>query len=616
MLKSFFKHLRRPTSTRPPTSTKVATGWATSLAADMVSHLPLELHMMLLEYLEPDDVTAGLNVCHSWRHIWLSDQIWPGLASRWFPGLSDHIRTTSGGKGMGEHFRRHLHNYCWRVAGRFASALHHGMLLQDDRFFELSKGVPAVQGGIHSYQGPLDLGPDEGFPRFMMYNHERIAWWPEAYGLPYFAVVDNLRTRERRAYVFPDNQGEKLGYKTAMSDKLLLMGRDRLLHAWHFEQDRLQSVEIPETFKRCVVEGDNVLLVSIYANIYLWRFGHPLRHVDMHDFPCYIPGPVIIADVPQFPPSTNHVGAHRVALRLEESGLLLDFFIHPTAPDVFFVVTYRKQQIIYHSDGHFTVREAQLVVHEYAHDRVIASYSLGKSADLGNHVLSGRTLGNRDHLRWEKCDSFGGYSLLAAYGTCRSWPVGDPLDSDGSLDRTEFSETDTMPPTAHLSVCFNIYTKSFNILCHHRQDNIGAIAAYHVWNGRLATSYVNGVSRTIVSVNDCVDSRHHPTPDRIPPRYTTTTRHGDHHIITRRHRNIDRELTSTTCSLQTRKLLSTVDFELDASRRYASQRQSISPQPHGVQRLLGDDDFLVYVDDQAYTVWSFSNKMTTQLRRR
>ncbi|EMR62675.1 hypothetical protein UCREL1_10394 [Eutypa lata UCREL1] len=266
-MESILARFRRPTP--KPYSTPGMAG------PDIISRLPYELREMILAELSLEDISGALSVCRTWRSSWLDDGAWLSLADRWFPGLAERIRISTGADGgdaataaaaaaaeAAEMFRRALHRIQRRTSGKFASAFQHTMCLECERFFELDKSLPVAEGGVHQFEGLQFSGISTRFPRFMMYNSGRIAWWPEMYGSPFFAIVDDLCTKMRRAYLFPNNGGFRQGYKTAISSRLFVMCRGTTVDAWHFTLNCLRSVEIPEEFDRCIAEGERILLIS------------------------------------------------------------------------------------------------------------------------------------------------------------------------------------------------------------------------------------------------------------------------------------------------------------------------------------------------------------------
>jgi hypothetical protein len=190
----------------------------------------------------------------------------------------------------GELLRRSLHRICRRTDGKFAAALHYGFGLWSDDFFQLSKDVPVSEGGVHSYDGVEDLQDDtQRFTRFMFYRNGRVAWFPEGYSMPYLAVVDDLRTRVRRVYQFPNHGGSTYGYKTALGNKLFIIGQGTILYVWHLELNRMESFTVPGNFKRCITQDETVIVVSQSSDLYLWRFGQRLQHIASGFFYAFHP---------------------------------------------------------------------------------------------------------------------------------------------------------------------------------------------------------------------------------------------------------------------------------------------------------------------------------------
>jgi hypothetical protein len=280
-MKTLFTKFHRSSSSR--TLAPVVSAPVNVDARDVFARLPFELHVLILACLGPREVDAAICASRILRLVWMSEEIWPALADRWFPGLSHYIRLTVRDEAArGESFRRSLRRICRRTAGKFSAAMHYGFGLAPDDFFQLSKSVPTREGGVHSYESVEDLEANnvQRFARFMIYSNGRVAWWPEGYSMPYLAVVDDLRTRMRRVYLFPSRDPSQRGYKTAMGRKLFIIGCETKLHVWHLELNRLESFEVPENFRRCVTEDETVLVVTQNSDVYIWKFGEALRYID------------------------------------------------------------------------------------------------------------------------------------------------------------------------------------------------------------------------------------------------------------------------------------------------------------------------------------------------
>ncbi|CAJ2508990.1 Uu.00g140160.m01.CDS01 [Anthostomella pinea] len=538
---------------------------------DIFSRLPFELHVLVLGHLEPIDVVAATSASRVLRLIWISDEMWPALADRWYPGLSDCIRSTAtDGQNMGETFRQALHRIIRRTDGKFVSALHLKMRLGSNDFFQLSQDVPVSEGGVHSYDSieGLEFHPKQSVIRFMMYNNGRIAWWPEAYNLAFFAVVDDFRTRKRRAYMFPNHGVEERGYKTAMSDKLLIMSRRTTLHAWHLELDHLQSVEVPGLIERCVTEGETALIVLKNSEAFLWEFGRELQHIDIDKFSCYTKSPVSMGGMDNL--TLSQWARSRHGLYLRQSQTLVDFIVHPRINQAYFVITLTH-------DG-----QGQLTVYEIHAGELIGTYI------AEDRAFSGSNISEQGPLRWEKANSYGGYLLTQAI-------MGRPDPDEADLASCTVCQCGRSRDEL-VSMCFNIYTKSFTTFFHHLTEycSMGCM----LWNGQLA---VCG-EETVTWLTPCIGKqRPRIRPGGDIPSFTTTS--GNTSPILRR-----RQIPSNYQVLNYE--VDAVDYVLDTSQPIGStadEPESRWIPPHGwtLHQVVGDDNFLVFVDKQRYAVWSF-----------
>ncbi|KAI1421223.1 hypothetical protein F5Y12DRAFT_790207 [Xylaria sp. FL1777] len=554
-------------------------------AHDVFAGLPFELHVLIIGYLEPRDVDAALSASRVLRLVWLSDEIWPTLADRWFPGLGQHIRLTDNdGSARSELFRRSLHRMCRRTAGKFAAAMHYGFGLASDEFFQLSKHVPVSEGGVHSYDSVENLEVDDAqrFSRFMMYSNGRVAWFPEGYSMPYLAVVDDLRTRARRVYLFP-NHGESIrGYKTAMGKKLFVMGHDTKLHVWHLELNRLESFEVPENFKRCITEGETILVVSQSSDIYIWKFGEKLHHIDMHKLSCYPREYVVSGGPPVWTPRiwlSSQQGLH-----LRNSQLLIDFILSPTIRGVFFVITLALDE------------SGKLTVYEICDGEIAATYV------MKDRIYSDPRTSERGLLRWEKLNSFGGYCLVQV--------IQEPLTTSNN------AHGEVCPcgrkSRQLVSLCFNIYTKSFTTLRHHLSELSPWIS--HVWNNRLFIMddqfhrrQTASNARPVMSLAPCteLDTSREKAPS--VPMYTTM--HENMSLIYRR-----RRVPFDTGDMGERL---NIELGLDVLQEFSPHpkwKDSFIPSPSEINpgKLVGDDDFFIFVNSPSYTVLSFGEGFPTK----
>ncbi|KAH9904508.1 hypothetical protein F4778DRAFT_65300 [Xylariomycetidae sp. FL2044] len=569
---------------------------------DPLSCVPLELHILILAYFEPRDLASALNVCRSWRYIWQSPEIWPKLADRWLPGLAEHIRqTTADDRVAGELFRQALQKAWRRVNGRFVSAVHHRLQCVGESFFSLSKAVPADQGGIHSYEHVEELAyisPDAPSSKFMMYNNGRMAFWPQPFAAPYLAVVDDFRTRIRRAYLFPNYSTEKRGHKTAMSDKLLLMGRERIVHAWHLDTNELQTFELAQEIERAVMEGETALFVCKTSDVFYWKFGGPPQRIDMNRLDCYEQGRII-----SFSPGSeglarlSRVSMPRRTLYLRDSETFIDFIVHPTLPMTFFIIT-------------LSLRGAgRLVVYEVSGGKMTGTYPLTDPA------LFGANMDIDGNLRWEKINSYGGYCLI----TATMWSGGSSMVDWESLGArvTACHCKSTTRGTA--SVCFNIYTKRFEILYHHWPHP--GYTEFHLWNGRMARMAVDSTSAKggntlseLMSIRHCADPGDLNDPKPSMPLYLTAPGSSSPSSSSptspevRRRHSVRAEDETGFSDLKNVEFLLDPYQQLSPTAKGNAMIENLkNHRPFSMRDIKGDDDFLIFVHDEFYSVWSFAD---------
>ncbi|KAK5625167.1 hypothetical protein RRF57_000883 [Xylaria bambusicola] len=579
-------------------------------ARDIFAGLPFELHVLIIAYLEPKDIDAALNASRVLRLIWLSDEIWPALADRWFPGLAQQIRLADvDGLVRSELFRQSLHRLCKRNAGKFNAAMHYGFGLASDEFFHLSKDVSVNEGGVHSYDSVENLEVDDAqrFSRFLAYRDGRVAWFPEGYSMPYLAVVDDLRTRTRKVYLFP-NYGESIrGYKTAMSTKLFMMGHDTTLHVWHLELNCMESIELPENFQRCITEGERVLVVCQSSDLYLWTFGGKIQRIDskymrgfqhllsrpnhmrslafivairasikqlltyisVNKISCYPREFVVLGGPPVWTPRiwlSSQQGLH-----LRNSQLLIDFILSPAISSVFFVITLALDE------------SGKLTVYEVSDGEIAATYIMKE------RIYSDPRTSERGLLRWEKLNSYGGYCLVQV--------IQEPLIA---VDAAGEGACPCGRKSRQLvSLCFNIYTKMFTILRHHLSELSPWIS--HVWNDRLFIMDDQfHRRRPVMALAPCIEADTSRQKANSVIMYTTM--HENTPLVYRRRQ------VSFDAGEMGEKL--NIELELDVLQEFSPRptwKEAFIPFPSEINpgRLVGDDDFFIFVNSPSYTLLSF-----------
>ncbi|KAI0394423.1 hypothetical protein F5Y17DRAFT_251920 [Xylariaceae sp. FL0594] len=581
--KAFFTKLHRPSGSRAVTVAPPV-GAAQVEVRDPFVRLPFELHALILAYLGPADFDDGISASRILELIWLSDELLPPLADRWFPGLSQFIRlNVCGEQERLEAFRQTLRGMCKRTAGKFSVAMHYGFVLSPDDFFRLNRSVPTSEGGIHTFESVegLEANGVQRFSRFMIYCNGRIAWWPEGYSMPYLAVVDDLRQRTRRAYMFPGRDPAQRGYKTAMGNKLFVIGCETTLHVWHLDHNRLQSFEVPDGFSRCVTENETVLVVTQRSDVYIWRFGETLRYIDMHKLPCYPRERIVVDGPPLLLDRYNVWLPSQQGMYLRNSRMLIDFILSPTLSNVFFVITLAL-------DG-----SGRLTVYEVLDGAIAATYV------MEDRIYSDPRTTEKGLLRWHKLNSYGGYCLVQVVQQ-----PSDPAACSCGLRSLQL-----------VSLCFNIYTKKFTPLRHHLGGLFPLVS--HVWNDRLLLMNVDvqppdrkgGPSKTpLLSLAPCIGHGDPRGRDVPIPMYTTMQ--DDVPPIHRRQR----------IAYNLEDIAQKVDIEvgLDILQESSPDPKQQDPFVTGVSdlipgKLVGDDEFLIHVNAPRYTVLGFGNDFPPKL---
>lgn len=574
---------------------------------DLFSLLPIELVLAIFSHLPtPSSVLAALNVSRTWRALLLLPDISRPLASRFLPGPIPPSST----------FHAALLAHHLRASGHFSSAAHRALLLHDPLMVPTS--APLAAGGVHDLASVagLDLadGDDEHNARVKLHSHGRLAWWPEAWFLPFFAVVDDVRRGTRRMFLFPGQSygsgggGQVMrGWKTAMGEVLFVMGQEDVgVCVWHLERDEMRRVGLPGAFERCVVQGERILFVGRRrGDVWIWRWGDGDGEagsgwivadgsrwmvVDVSRLGCYPPGPVTMGGQVNFAPFQSEIGppdprpGSKVGLRFRDTDIKLDFILHPTDADVFFVAKYDDND---------------LVIYEIVAGKLGDTIVLPRD-DIAARVLRASRRNNAVHyLRHEPCDAHGGYCLITAWLGSRT--PEEPICSG--------THSPDCPPSSLGSVCFNVYTKNITAFVHHVVYQ--GTPRMHLWDGLVAVGAsgrresTGALEALVVLLSPCdsaTDSSEHASLDvgdeikclRIPRgaakdvvRYEPF--HPNVWDVVHRPGRFDR----VACAL------ATDGWVLEA------WPQEVALDTEMPEWLSGDERTLVYVVGKEYAIWTF-----------
>lgn len=589
-MKSLLVSRRKPP---PKSQTSLPVADDTIQPQDILSHLPFELLLLILQHFStPAHILALLNVCRAWRDAALSPEIWPSLADRCAPGLVAHLRAAYPPEAQSEAFHLTLRQTHLQDQGYFTDITHQAIRLnlKNDDFFTISKSVPISQGGVHSLDAVVGLDPtteEDHVSRLKLYSHGRVAWWPEAWHLPFFAVIDDLRTRTRRMYIYPNQNDLDLdrqkGWKTAMGELLFVMGQENVgVCVWHLERDEMREIKLPGAVNRCIVQGERLLFVGrARAEVWCWSWdSNAVDSIDVASQGCYTPGPVTIGGQIVL---GNPRPSPRVGLRFRATDQKLDFILHPTDPDVFFVVTFDEDNV-------------DFVVSEVTSGIVTARIPLPPGHIAYRILRFSRSNDTVRYLRYEKCDARGGYCLMTVHL------------SDSNVCDAPFCGSGLG------SICFNVYTKQFSAFVHHAVYN--ATPETHLWDGKLMVGIdgeLEGATspkqrRPFVAVLKPCDAQ--PA--------TSLTVFGS---IPSRDPTLDARLMPSQDGMRHRpSRLERVSYVLAAKNRSWHELAEANSSARGLDILDaewfdGDDKTLLYVIGKEYTFWTFGDDDNQKSRK-
>ncbi|KAI1873625.1 hypothetical protein JX265_005247 [Neoarthrinium moseri] len=634
MLFSLLEHLVGVPSRQEP---------GTDTAASCLQHIPIEVHRLIIEHLGRDDFAAYLCVCRAWRRAGLSDDVWPQFAHRCLPGLVQHVQfEAQKDKSVTQShiFRRALMKICRRVHGRFITAREHELRLGSEDYFILDTSLPISGGGVHSYDAFLNtkasnklraehesliLPPanadHESIKKILWYAHGRIAWTSSITERPLLVVIDDLRTRTRRAYAFPEPQAPEAQYETALGSQLFVMSSGRKMCIWHLERSVCVSVALPMPLIRCVTEGERVLAVTTNAEVFIWSSGSGLQTIDMSSVAAYKQGELEKCYYGHFkhrdldPPLQTalcykgrtdpmYAGAPRRHLDYVDN---FDFIVHPQDSSAIFVASFFETTLIVQefSAGSWKTYRSPVeinVSHPY-----LRYISLRKASSHGDYVLC-ETVLREAWINDREAREFG--------VCCRR----------SSRD-------------IEISVSFNLYTKAFHIARHHFRGHNRIDSApvgekdYSLWNQQLLHLTYSDRGYNVLAIGGCKQDLDYPSTQRpvqslsqLPvhtavctwlhasgPMRRQTIAAVDAHAIPWAD---DEDLAQGSYHQD-------VAFCLDLSRMGPPQyfwqkdvssknRLEVIDNAYNKKYLLGDDEFLVFMrGGNSYTVFQFDHNVYT-----
>ncbi|ETS79270.1 hypothetical protein PFICI_09123 [Pestalotiopsis fici W106-1] len=595
-------------------------GPATRESTDASIHqrLTIELHLLIIEHLERDDFAAYLRVCRAWRHAGLSDDVWPRFADACLPGLKERIRLESENDQsiiQSDLFRRSLMLICRRSHGKFTTVFENNLRLDTEDYFQLDTSLSVLEGGVHSYDDYLDadftkklarhievnelMGEEtdlESTKRLLWYSHGRIAWTSTVPRRPLLIVIDELRTRIRKAYSFPGHTTSDVVYETALGDQLFVMTSGHKMCIWHMERDTCTSVTLPLPLTRCSTEGERVLAVTTNAEVYMWMAESGMQKIDMssvtgykHGYleKCYFGyfgpgdlGPPLQASLCLSP--LGHFAEFGARPRLSYIDSF-DFIMHPYKANTIFMAAFHDKALVVYefNDGSWKAHHAPKTI------KVSHAYL--------RHILLRKTSSHGDYVLCE-------ISLRASWSNeqkARQLGICCPK-SGGDVE---------------ISISFNIYTKAFSIARHHFRGHYLPTSskmlnkAYSIWNQQLVHISSFPHSFDILAIGECQQD--------------SDFQHNRRQVKVRNDLSLSSSVSKSLIVLHDFKESGQdshqqdIEFYLDrsgvSSAKHFWQGEKLPKDKSGVMKsacqktyVLGDDEYLILTrGDGVYTVHGF-----------
>jgi hypothetical protein len=516
MISALFAQLHlssAPQESRGPQSTK---------AFDQ-QRLSIELHLSIVQHLDRDDFAAYLCVCRAWRRAGLSEDVWPRLADRCLPGLTERVRlewANNKSIAQGDLFRRSLMLICRRAHGQFTSALENSLRLASEDYFKLDTSSLAVDDNTNPYVDYLDARfseqmadkaafsiiagghvDTESTKRLLWYSHGRIAWTSSVTSRPLLIIIDNLRTKARKSYSFPGHTTSNFTYETALGSSLFVMASERTMCIWYLLRDTCTSVVLPEAVIRCFTEGETVLVVTIKAELYSWRPEFGMQKIDMSDVTAYKYGNLSKCYFGHFGPKDLDPPL-QTSLCLDDTEVIphggvrfhldyidnFDFILHPQQTEIVFMAAFiNKTLVVYEfSNGAWKVHRAP------------------KTTNVAHPYLR--------YILLRKASSHGDY-ILCETASEVSWANEHEAKSFGMCCRRASGAIE-------ISVSFNIHTKQCNIARHHFRGLHSPPSfpkgqkEYAIWNRQLFHLCFFTQGFNVLAVDECKQDLDYPDTER------------------------------------------------------------------------------------------------------
>lgn len=248
-----------------------------TLQKDILPNLPTELVIMVIGYLDEEDIMACYAVSPNWNALLLQNKIVFDLADRFFPQLT------------------------WGQSLNIASDPTAQKTLRLQFIDQLQKRLDGLSPAAHDpiksttrHENPYLFETEwefklrdqdyDDFPRpsvppsgeATLYAHGRIAWQADRHML----VLDNFLDNSRQIFLFPSQMlGDKIDPK-ALGDKLVVAAMGRHVFACDIQTQTFAHKTLPTYSVRCTTHGNQVAIMTD-QNLYVWTVGNSMTEIPL-----------------------------------------------------------------------------------------------------------------------------------------------------------------------------------------------------------------------------------------------------------------------------------------------------------------------------------------------
>ncbi|KAH6656377.1 hypothetical protein BKA67DRAFT_153956 [Truncatella angustata] len=247
-----------------------------TLQKDIVPNLPVELVILITDYLNERDIWSCLTVSHGWKTTFMSDRIVFSLADRLFPQLTWKVSQDAlqNDNTRAELRLRFLYRLRKRLSLMKRSASGAPRQFEGNYLWESESNFKLDEQDYSQF-----ASPNLPFNQKTLYANGRIAWQRETHTV----VIDDLRNRSRKILSHPG--GKLLGPEmklAALGIQLAVATMNRYIFAWNIESGRSERRILPSLPERCTTFGNRIAIIT-NEEIYFWDMGSPLVAMALPD---------------------------------------------------------------------------------------------------------------------------------------------------------------------------------------------------------------------------------------------------------------------------------------------------------------------------------------------